>query len=108
VREVSVEALRELGYTVLPAASGEEALRILAERADVTLLFTDVVMPGMTGPALAEAARRIYPELRLLYTSGYTPEGGSETWPGESEGGMLPKPFTVAQLAAKIRSAIDG
>jgi signal transduction histidine kinase len=106
VRQVSVDALRELGYTVFSAADGEEALRILAEQPAITLLFTDVVMPGMSGPTLGALARRQRPGLRLLYTSAYTPDQG-DGWTAESEGLILPKPFTVAQLAAKVRSAID-
>ena len=106
VRRISVDALRELGYTVLDAGNGEEALRILVDRSDVTLLFSDVVMPGMTGPALGAEARKLRPGIRILYTSGYTPDG-SDGWSGIGEGAMLPKPFTVAQLAAKVRGAIE-
>jgi signal transduction histidine kinase len=107
VRQISVDALRELGYTVLAAANGEEALRLLEREPAVTLLFSDIVMPGMNGPALGEAARRLRPGLRTLYTSGYTPEAQDDRWPGEGEGAMLAKPFTIAQLATKVRSAID-
>jgi signal transduction histidine kinase/CheY-like chemotaxis protein len=106
VRQVSIDALRDLGYTVVAAASGEEALRILAEQPDITLLFSDVVMPGMSGPTLGEFARRLRPGLRILYTSAYTPDR-SDGWSAATEGMILPKPFTVAQLAAKVRSVID-
>ncbi|WP_404712036.1 CHASE3 domain-containing protein [Sphingomonas sp. MMS24-J13] len=107
VRQISSDALRELGYTVLAAANGEEALRMLADQPDVALLFSDVVMPGMTGPVLGAAARKLRPGLRVLYTSGYTPDGG-DGWADIGEAAMLPKPFTVAQLAAKVRGAIEG
>jgi signal transduction histidine kinase len=107
VRQLSVDALRELGYTVLAAANGEEALQILAGEPAVSLIFSDVVMPGMTGPELGEAARKLRPGIRVLYTSGYTPDAKDDRWPSEGEGAILPKPFTISQLAAKVRSAID-
>jgi signal transduction histidine kinase len=107
VRQISSDALRELGYTVLAAANGEEALQILEAQPEVALLFSDVVMPGMTGPVLGAAARKLRPGLRVLYTSGYTPDG-SDGWAGIGEAAMLPKPFTIAQLAAKVRGAIEG
>src|SRR4051812_4123136 len=68
VREVSVEALRDLGYTVLQAADANQALAMLALQPSVDLLFTDVVMPDMNGRQLAEKARAAYPSLTLLYT----------------------------------------
>jgi signal transduction histidine kinase len=107
VRQISVDALRELGYIVLAAADGEEALRILADQPAITLLFSDLVMPGMSGRQLGEAALRMRPGLRLLYTSGYTP-ADVESSSSDSDVAMLPKPFTVAQLASKVRAAIDG
>ncbi len=107
VRQLSVDALRELGYTVLAAANGEEALQILEGEPAISLIFSDVVMPGMTGPELGEAARKLRPGIRVLYTSGYTPDAKDDRWPSEGEGAILPKPFTLSQLAAKVRSAID-
>jgi CheY-like chemotaxis protein len=106
VRQVSIDALRDLGYTVIAAAHGEEALRLLKEEPGVTLLFTDVVMPGMPGPTLGALARKLRPDLRLLYTSAYTPDR-NDGWTIESAGAILPKPFTVAELAVKIRGVID-
>jgi PAS domain S-box-containing protein len=105
VRSFSVEALRELGYTVAAAADGPSALALLdaGERAD--LLFTDVVMPEMTGSELAVAAAARLPELRILYTSGYTRDAvGIE---GTGTGSILTKPFDVATLAARVRAALD-
>ena len=72
VRRHTVEALRELGYTVRHAASGEEALKLLEQAGAVTLLFTDVVMPGISGRQLADVARTTQPDLKVLYTTGYT------------------------------------
>jgi signal transduction histidine kinase/CheY-like chemotaxis protein len=107
VRATTVETLSELGYTVLAAAEGAEALRMLGERADVKLLFTDMVMPGMTGRELADSAVERLPGLKVLYTTGYTRNGivhGGKLKAGVE---LLPKPFTADQLARKVRSVLD-
>ncbi|MDB5685669.1 MAG: histidine kinase, partial [Rhizorhabdus sp.] len=72
VRHFSVDALRELGYVVLSAPGGAEALKLLAEQPQVTLLFTDIMMPEMDGRRLADAALAMKPELKILFTTGYT------------------------------------
>jgi len=72
VRKVSVESLRELGYTVIHASSGAEALQILEQEPRIDLLFTDIVMPGMTGRVLADTASERLVGLKVLYTTGYT------------------------------------
>ena len=72
VRDMSVAALRDLGYTVRQADSGENALRLLDENLPVTLLFTDIVMPGINGRELADRAKALRPGLKVLYTTGYT------------------------------------
>ncbi|MFZ5719045.1 MAG: CHASE domain-containing protein [Pseudomonadota bacterium] len=105
VRRFSVEALLDLGYEVREAADGAEALERLAEGARTDLLFTDVVMPGMTGPQLAERARAARPDLKVLYTTGYAREALSGH--DRAGGPLLPKPFTVDQLARKVRQALD-
>ncbi len=108
VRLVSVEALRELGYTVLAAAHGREALALIETGQPVTLLFTDVVMPEMTGTQLAERARARLPGLKVLFTTGYTCDVAVNN--GVLDAGMqlLSKPFTLDQLAARVRSVLDG
>nr|WP_165356606.1 PAS domain-containing protein [Sphingosinicella sp. BN140058] len=108
VRAYTVECLRELGYKVLEAHDGASALRLL-ERQDepVDLLFTDVVMPGMSGRELADAARTRQPDLRVLYTSGYTRNAialGGRLEPGVE---MIAKPFTYQALAQKVRDVLD-
>ncbi len=108
VRNHSVEALRELGYTVLQAPDGVEALRIMARGTQpIALLFTDVVMPEMTGDELARRARERQPGLKVLYTSGYTPDENIVTTNAEIAAALIAKPFGVAQLAAKVRAALD-
>jgi PAS domain S-box-containing protein len=108
VRAVSVEALRELGYGVIEANGPREALRLLDEGRNVSLLFTDVVMPEMSGRELADIARRKRPELKVLYTTGYTRNAIVHNGildPGTS---LLTKPFSIEELATKVRAMLDG
>ncbi|WP_347139567.1 ATP-binding protein [Paracoccus sp. SSK6] len=106
VRSFTVASLQELGYTVLEAASGAAALALLKAREDVALLFTDVVMPQMTGPQLVEQAQAMRPGLRVLYTSGYTGKSLETDGRLRSSTNFLPKPFTFDQLARKISEAL--
>ncbi len=108
VREHSVSLLTDLGYRVLAAGDGEAALRILAQDDAVDLLFTDVGLPGgLTGRQLADAARVRRPELKVVYTTGYARNAivhGGVLDPGTE---LLPKPFSFAALAVKIRGMLD-
>jgi CheY-like chemotaxis protein len=100
--------LRELGYRVLSAANGAAALAVLAREPDVQLLFTDVGLPGgMTGRQLADEVRRRWPGLRVLYTTGYARNAIVHGGVLDAGTELLPKPFTYADLAAKIRSVLD-
>ncbi|UYY76176.1 PAS domain-containing protein [Sphingomonas sp. R1] len=104
VRTFSVEALRELGYGVVFARDGIEALRLLERGQKISLLFSDVVMPEMSGRELAARVRQRMPGLKVLLTSGYAPDA-----PAEHAGdNILPKPFDIAALAVAIRTALDG
>jgi len=102
VRNFSVEALRELGYHVIGARDGPEALRLIDTGQPIALLFSDVVMPEMTGQELAERARARVPGLKVLLTSGYAPETARVA--GET---ILAKPFDLDRLAAAVRTALD-
>jgi CheY-like chemotaxis protein len=107
MRRTTTDSLRELGYTVLHSASAAHALGILQSRGDVTLLFTDVVMPDINGKRLADEAQRRFPNLKVIYTTEYTPNAvvhGGVLDPGVQ---LLTKPFTVEQLAIKVRSVLD-
>ncbi len=104
VRNFSTEALRELGYSVMHAAGGAEALALIERGQHVDLLFSDIVMPEMNGPELAAAAKKRLPSLRVLFTTGYA--RGSVA-PADQNAPYLPKPFTLDQLAAKVRAALD-
>jgi CheY-like chemotaxis protein len=109
VRAYSVEVLRELGYRVLEAHDGPSALRLLERQGgEVDLLFTDVVLPsGMMGNKLAEEARMIRPGLKVLFTSGYA--RSAIVHHGRLDPGveLITKPFSYAELAARIRDLLD-
>ncbi len=108
VRHFSVDALRELGYTAISAANGAEALQILDQQPQIALLFTDIVMPEMNGRALSDLARAKRPDLKVLYTTGYTRNAVVHNGMLDAGVAFLPKPFTVAQLAIKVRDVLDG
>jgi len=107
VRAIARETLERAGYRVLAAADGSQALA-LAEAHDgsIDLLLTDVIMPGMNGRELAATLTRRRPGIRVLYASGYTDnmlEGQGALAPGVT---LLDKPFTPADLAAKVRDVL--
>ena len=107
VRRFSAEALRDLGYDVLEAEDGAHGLRLLDAHPGVKLLFTDVVMPDMNGRRLAEEARARRPGLRVLFTTGYTRNAIVHNGQLDAGVDLLPKPFTVQALAAKVRDVLD-
>ena len=106
VRAFTVASLCDLGYSVLEAASGSLGLKILEQRPDIALLFTDVVMPQMTGPQLVEQARAIRGDLRVVYASGYTGTSSDIDKSVKAGGNFLAKPFSFDQLARKIGAAL--
>ena len=108
VRNAVAGALGEIGYEVLEAPDAMEAVRLLADRGGIDLLFTDLGLPGgVNGRALADAARNIHPDLKVLFTTGYQREAivGAGLSP-ETEH-FLPKPFSLQQLEAKVREVLD-
>jgi two-component system, cell cycle sensor histidine kinase and response regulator CckA len=101
VRALAVASLRKLGYRVLEASEATHALEILeSESVAVDLLITDVVMPGISGPTLAEYLKSKRPALRVLYVSGYAEERPDPK-------AFLAKPYTGASLAAKVREVLE-
>ncbi len=107
VRAYALSQLQGFGYTVIEAADGPAALAILERRADIDLLFTDVVMPGgMNGRALADAARRLYPGLRVLYTSGYTENAIVHHGRLDEGARLLGKPYRRSELDRAVRAAL--
>jgi PAS domain S-box-containing protein len=109
VRAYSVEVLRELGYRVIEAHDGPSALSLLERQFKVDLLFTDVVLPGgMTGAQVAEQARGIKPDLKVLFTTGYA--RNAIVHHGRLDAGvqLITKPFSMSDLAVRVRGVIDG
>jgi CheY-like chemotaxis protein len=108
VRNHTRESLQELGYCVLEAANGRVALELIRRHPQVQLLFTDVGLPGgMNGRQLADQARRLKSNLKVLFTTGYARNAivhGGRLDPGVE---LLPKPFTFPALAAKLRDILD-
>jgi CheY-like chemotaxis protein len=107
VRQFSVEALRELGYRVLEADGATAALKLLDANPDVALLFTDVVMPEVNGRRLAEEALRRRPDLRVLFTTGYTRNAVVHNGVLDPGVKLIGKPFTIEELAARVREVLD-
>jgi signal transduction histidine kinase len=107
VRRVSVEALAELGYAVLATSNADEAIVLLNQHKDVALLFTDVVMPNMNGRQLAEHVKTQWPTVKVLYTTGYTRNAIVHNGMLDPGVALLAKPFTLAQLARKVRQVLD-
>lgn len=107
VRALTVQMLEELGYSVTYAAGGTEALQILCDRGDISLLLTDVVMPSMNGRELADAAAQIRPGLKVLFTSGYARDAIVNNGIVDPHVQLLQKPATLQALAQKVRSVLD-
>jgi signal transduction histidine kinase/CheY-like chemotaxis protein len=107
VRRTTVEALRELGYTVRHAGSADEARSVLQIQPGVRLLFTDVVMPGKTGRQLVDEVKPGRPDLKVLYTTGYTRNAIVHNGVVDPGVDLLMKPFAIDQLARKVRSVLD-
>ena len=102
VRRMSAQALQELGFAVLTADNPFHALELLRDNKAIALLFTDVVMPDMTGRQLADKARAFRPGLKVLYTTGYTRNAIVHNGVLDHGSYLLPKPFTIEELAAKV------
>lgn len=100
VRAVAVRQLTSLGYGVVEASNGTAALDVLASVPDIRLLFVDMVMPGgLGGPEVAQEARRLYPDLKILFASGYV-DGPA------LDADALVKPYRKQQLAAKVQEVL--
>ncbi len=108
LRLYTVEMLGELGYSVLAASNGAAALEIIGRRDDIDLLFTDIVMPGgMNGRQLANQALLLRPDLKVLFTTGYTANAIVHHGRVDPDVELITKPFGYEALAAKIRALLD-
>jgi len=105
VRSVAERALTRHGYKVVTADNGEDALEVLRSGETIDLLITDVVMPGMDGPSMVREARKTWPDLKILFMSGYAEEQLRKSIDIENVN-FLPKPFSVTELAEAARRAV--
>ena len=106
VRAYSVESLRSLDYRVIEAGEATAALAALDARPEISLLFTDVGLPGLDGRKLADEALRRRPNLPVLFTTGYARNAIAHNNVLEQGLHLLTKPFTIEQLATKIRAVL--
>ena len=108
VREIVRRVLERQGYQVLEAASGPRALQLASDWPhSIDLLLTDVIMPDMNGPQLAERLARLRPGLRVLYASGYAADALGPMGLETREVALIHKPFTPSELTARVRQAIE-
>jgi two-component system, cell cycle sensor histidine kinase and response regulator CckA len=101
------QALEQAGYRVLIASSGWDAVRAFESNGPVELLLTDVIMPDLTGPVLAERLRSLHPGLRVLFISGFHDADLVQRFVMRKGFTLLPKPFTVEALLRVVREAIE-
>jgi CheY-like chemotaxis protein len=107
VRKLAVAMLRTYRYIVIEAATPEEALSIIVQRAaSIDVVVTDIVMPGLSGPDLIENIKASRPNLAVVFMSGYTEDTSLLSGIISGDAVYLPKPFTAEQLAAKVREAL--
>jgi len=108
VRSLTREVLEKYGYTVLEAANGEEALKVAeSHEGPVDLLLSDVVMPRMGGPELAQALLAKRPSVKVLYMSGYTDHPMVRRGVVNAGVAFLQKPFTLTVLVSRVREVLE-
>jgi len=108
LRDLAVRHLQDLGYRTISAADGASALEIIQGGTLIDLLFTDVVMPGgMDGRALVDAARRLRPGLKTLFTSGFTAAAAAAATEKQFGSNLLSKPYRKGELARRVRAVLD-
>jgi len=108
LRQLTVDTLTELGYTVLQAGNAGQALALVDAHPEIRLLFTDIVMPDVSGRKLADEAVRRRPGLRVVYTTGFTRNAVVHNGILDTGVNFIAKPFSMEDLAAKIRQALAG
>ena len=108
VREVPVNILRDHGYEVVEAGDGEAAIKLLQGGQSFDLLFSDVVLPGgMNGVEIAEEAKRIQPNIKVLYTTGYAEIAVVQIEQPDPAMTLINKPYRLAELLEKVRAILD-
>ena len=108
VRRVIIRILTDLGYKVVEASDGNAALKVLNQTPDISLLFTDVVLPnGMNAGELAREAKQRRPDLKVLYTTGYADDFVARHGHYDEGINLLRKPYLMSSLARIVREALD-
>ncbi len=108
VRMGGVRALTSRGYTVHEASSGVEALEVYHElEGKVDIVVSDVVMPEMDGPTLLGELRKIRPDIKFVFVSGYAEDAFAKNLPADAKFGFLPKPFSLKQLATVVKEMLE-
>jgi two-component system cell cycle sensor histidine kinase/response regulator CckA len=109
VRKFGARALRNKGYKVIEAESGEAALELVRNAAEkIDLLITDVVMPRLDGPGLVREVREIRSDIKVIFISGYAEDAFRQRLDSDSDIDFLSKPFSLKQLAAKVKDVMGG
>ncbi|MCC7252931.1 response regulator [Hyphomicrobium sp.] len=107
VRSFAVRALKRQGYEVFEASTGVEALEVMAKYDDkIDIVVSDVVMPEMDGPTLLKELRKKNPHLKIIFVSGYPHEAFETSLDKNEQFAFLPKPFSLPQLAAKVKEQL--
>ncbi len=108
VRSFAARALQLRGYTVIEAASGEEALEILKDaNLHIDIMVSDVIMPGLDGPGWVREARKARPDTKVIFVSGYAEDAFAGGDGGIPNSAFLPKPFTLPELTQKVKEMLD-
>ena len=109
VRIFSHKALTNKGFTVMDANCAEVALDIIKEKGnEIDVIITDVVMPGMSGPDMIKQVSKDYPDIKVIFISGYGEDAFIETYGTERSFNFLSKPYSLKQLVMKVKEVIEG
>lgn len=108
ILEMGKTILEKFGYKVLTAISPLEALEIVKEHGDsIELLITDLIMPGMNGRQLADSVAKLYPGIKVIYTSGYTPNVIMQSGVIRDNINFIQKPYSIHDLLLKVREVLN-
>lgn len=106
VRELAAVVLADAGHAVLTAKDGAEAIDLVDRNPNITLIFTDLVMPRIDGIELGELARSRRPDIKILYATGYMDFAKSRAGVGAIHGPILGKPYRPSQLEAEVNTLL--
>jgi two-component system cell cycle sensor histidine kinase/response regulator CckA len=107
VRIFAVHALVNKGYKVLEADNGDDALQIMEEHGnEIDLIISDVIMPGTNGPDMIEEIKLKYPNIKVIFISGYAEDAFVNKYGADNDFNFLAKPFNLKQLASKVKEVL--